>query len=124
MKKKKKSPPPPALISYSFHFFSAMNIEGLSLELNLNKMQVLQLGAGGGDLCAGAVGTPVPVSFVSLPDPWFCCCMSLSYPLVYLHSSNRVTKEVDSTSKEAKSFLKQQEKRQSAAPASLPTVSG
>ncbi|XP_076205527.1 craniofacial development protein 1 [Aptenodytes patagonicus] len=36
----------------------------------------------------------------------------------------RVTKEVDSTSKEAKSFLKQQEKRQSAAPASLPTVSG
>ncbi|XP_009993205.1 PREDICTED: craniofacial development protein 1, partial [Chaetura pelagica] len=36
----------------------------------------------------------------------------------------RVTKEVDSTSKEAKSFLKQQEKRQSAASASLPTVSG
>ncbi|XP_010285160.1 PREDICTED: craniofacial development protein 1, partial [Phaethon lepturus] len=36
----------------------------------------------------------------------------------------RVTKEVDSTSKEAKSFLKQQEKWQSAAPASLPTVSG
>ncbi|XP_010185665.1 PREDICTED: craniofacial development protein 1-like, partial [Mesitornis unicolor] len=37
----------------------------------------------------------------------------------------RVTKEVDSTSKEAKSFLKQQEKRQAApAPASLPTVSG
>ncbi|XP_075366625.1 craniofacial development protein 1 [Mycteria americana] len=35
----------------------------------------------------------------------------------------RVTKEVDSTSKEAKSFLKQQEKWQSA-PASLPTVSG
>ncbi|XP_010583515.1 PREDICTED: craniofacial development protein 1 [Haliaeetus leucocephalus] len=36
----------------------------------------------------------------------------------------RVTKEVDSTSKEAKSFLRQQEKWQSAAPASLPTVSG
>ncbi|XP_069724817.1 craniofacial development protein 1 [Phaenicophaeus curvirostris] len=36
----------------------------------------------------------------------------------------RVTKEVDSTSKEAKSFLKQQEKRQSAALASLPTGSG
>ncbi|XP_074896472.1 craniofacial development protein 1 [Buteo buteo] len=36
----------------------------------------------------------------------------------------RVTKEVDSTSKEAKSFLKQQEKWQSSAPASLPTVSG
>ncbi|KAM9268758.1 craniofacial development protein 1 [Cariama cristata] len=36
----------------------------------------------------------------------------------------RVTKEVDSTSKEAKSFLKQQEKWQSAAPPSLPTVSG
>lgn len=36
----------------------------------------------------------------------------------------RVTKEVDSTSKEAKSFLKQQEKRQPAAPASLPTGSG
>ncbi|NXP13874.1 CFDP1 protein, partial [Thinocorus orbignyianus] len=36
----------------------------------------------------------------------------------------RVTKEVDSTSKEAKSFLKQQEKRQSAAPAAFPTVSG
>ncbi|NWX39389.1 CFDP1 protein, partial [Steatornis caripensis] len=36
----------------------------------------------------------------------------------------RVTKEVDSTSKEAKSFLKQQEKWQSAAPASHPTVSG
>lgn len=39
-------------------------------------------------------------------------------------SSNRVTKEVDATSKEAKSFLKQQEKRQSSGPASLPTVSG
>ncbi|KAJ7415357.1 craniofacial development protein 1 [Pitangus sulphuratus] len=36
----------------------------------------------------------------------------------------RVTKEVDSNSKEAKSFLKQQEKLQSAAPGSLPTVSG
>ncbi|XP_061863647.1 craniofacial development protein 1 isoform X2 [Colius striatus] len=36
----------------------------------------------------------------------------------------RVTKEVDSTSKEAKSFLKQQEKWQAAAPASLPTGSG
>ncbi|OXB54211.1 hypothetical protein ASZ78_013972 [Callipepla squamata] len=36
----------------------------------------------------------------------------------------RVTKEVDSTSKEAKSFLKQQEKWQSAVPGSLPTVSG
>ncbi|KFV66378.1 Craniofacial development protein 1, partial [Dryobates pubescens] len=36
----------------------------------------------------------------------------------------RVTKEVDSTSKEAKSFLKQQEKWQPAAPASLPTGSG
>ncbi|XP_072202942.1 craniofacial development protein 1 [Excalfactoria chinensis] len=36
----------------------------------------------------------------------------------------RVTKEVDSTSKEAKSFLKQQEKWQSSAPGSLPTVSG
>ncbi|XP_061231818.1 craniofacial development protein 1 [Neopsephotus bourkii] len=36
----------------------------------------------------------------------------------------RVTKEVDSTSKEAKAFLKQQEKWQSAAPTSLPTVSG
>ncbi|XP_026712768.1 craniofacial development protein 1 [Athene cunicularia] len=36
----------------------------------------------------------------------------------------RVTKEVDSNSKEAKSFLKQQEKWQSAAPTSLPTVSG
>uniref|UniRef100_A0A6G1REQ2 Craniofacial development protein 1 n=1 Tax=Hypotaenidia okinawae TaxID=2861861 RepID=A0A6G1REQ2_9GRUI len=36
----------------------------------------------------------------------------------------RVTKEVDSNSKEAKSFLKQQEKMQVAAPASLPTVSG
>ncbi|XP_030326482.1 craniofacial development protein 1 isoform X2 [Strigops habroptila] len=36
----------------------------------------------------------------------------------------RVTKEVDSTSKEAKAFLKHQEKWQSAAPASLPTVSG
>ncbi|NWX77735.1 CFDP1 protein, partial [Alca torda] len=36
----------------------------------------------------------------------------------------RVTKEVDSTSKEAKSFLKQQEKWQSAAPAAFPTVSG
>ncbi|XP_064016574.1 craniofacial development protein 1 isoform X2 [Pogoniulus pusillus] len=36
----------------------------------------------------------------------------------------RVTKEVDSTSKEAKSFLKQQEKWQQAAPASLPTGSG
>ncbi|XP_064243362.1 craniofacial development protein 1 [Passer domesticus] len=36
----------------------------------------------------------------------------------------KVTKEVDSNSKEAKSFLKQQEKLQSAAPASLPTVSG
>ncbi|KFO73403.1 Craniofacial development protein 1, partial [Cuculus canorus] len=36
----------------------------------------------------------------------------------------RVTKEVDSNSKEAKSFLKQQEKRQSAALASLPTGSG
>ncbi|KFR15316.1 Craniofacial development protein 1, partial [Opisthocomus hoazin] len=36
----------------------------------------------------------------------------------------RVTKEVDSASKEAKSFLKQQEKLQSAAPASRPTVSG
>uniref|UniRef100_A0A8B9P9J8 Craniofacial development protein 1 n=1 Tax=Apteryx owenii TaxID=8824 RepID=A0A8B9P9J8_APTOW len=36
----------------------------------------------------------------------------------------RVTKEVDATSKEAKSFLKQQEKIQSGAPASLPTVSG
>lgn len=50
--------------------------------------------------------------------------MALPYSLVHLFSSNRVTKEVDSTSKEAKSFLKQQEKRQSAAPASLPTVSG
>lgn len=39
-------------------------------------------------------------------------------------SSNRVTKEVDATSKEAKSFLKQQEKRQTSGPASLPTVSG
>ncbi|XP_057270372.1 craniofacial development protein 1 isoform X1 [Pezoporus wallicus] len=36
----------------------------------------------------------------------------------------RVTKEVDSTSKEAKAFLKQQEKWPSAAPTSLPTVSG
>ncbi|XP_030313878.1 craniofacial development protein 1 [Calypte anna] len=36
----------------------------------------------------------------------------------------RVTKEVDSTSKEAKAFLKHQEKQQAAAPASLPTVSG
>ncbi|NXA41642.1 CFDP1 protein, partial [Eudromia elegans] len=36
----------------------------------------------------------------------------------------RVTKEVDATSKEAKSFLKQQEKTQSGVPASLPTVSG
>ncbi|NXG10220.1 CFDP1 protein, partial [Sakesphorus luctuosus] len=36
----------------------------------------------------------------------------------------RVTKEVDADSKEAKSFLKQQEKLQSAAPPSLPTVSG
>uniref|UniRef100_A0A8B9FQM8 Craniofacial development protein 1 n=4 Tax=Neoaves TaxID=3078114 RepID=A0A8B9FQM8_9PSIT len=36
----------------------------------------------------------------------------------------RVTKEVDSTSKEAKAFLKQQEKWQSGAPTSLPTVSG
>ncbi|XP_030812149.1 craniofacial development protein 1 [Camarhynchus parvulus] len=36
----------------------------------------------------------------------------------------KVTKEVDSNSKEAKSFLKQQEKLQAAAPASLPTVSG
>ncbi|RMC09147.1 hypothetical protein DUI87_14154 [Hirundo rustica rustica] len=36
----------------------------------------------------------------------------------------KVTKEVDSNSKEAKSFLKQQEKLQSAAPGSLPTVSG
>ncbi|XP_009078135.1 PREDICTED: craniofacial development protein 1, partial [Acanthisitta chloris] len=36
----------------------------------------------------------------------------------------KVTKEVDSNSKEAKSFLKQQEKLQSAAPLSLPTVSG
>ncbi|XP_043351295.1 craniofacial development protein 1 isoform X5 [Dermochelys coriacea] len=38
----------------------------------------------------------------------------------------RVTKEVDAASKEAKSFLKQQEKEkaQPAAPASLPTVSG
>ncbi|XP_074957857.1 craniofacial development protein 1 [Phalacrocorax aristotelis] len=36
----------------------------------------------------------------------------------------RVTKEVDSSSKEAKSFLKQQDKWQSAAPASFPTVSG
>ncbi|XP_054056930.1 craniofacial development protein 1 isoform X5 [Rissa tridactyla] len=36
----------------------------------------------------------------------------------------RVTKEVDSTSKEAKSFLKQQEKWQAAAPAAFPTVSG
>ncbi|NXJ65636.1 CFDP1 protein, partial [Rostratula benghalensis] len=36
----------------------------------------------------------------------------------------RVTKEVDSTSKEAKSFLKQQEKQQSVAPAAFPTVSG
>ncbi|NXY74364.1 CFDP1 protein, partial [Glareola pratincola] len=36
----------------------------------------------------------------------------------------RVTKEVDSTSKEAKSFLKQQEKWQSAAPAAFPTASG
>ncbi|XP_015495611.1 craniofacial development protein 1 [Parus major] len=36
----------------------------------------------------------------------------------------KVTKEVDANSKEAKSFLKQQEKQQSAAPASLPTVSG
>ncbi|XP_065518689.1 craniofacial development protein 1 isoform X1 [Lathamus discolor] len=36
----------------------------------------------------------------------------------------RVTKEVDSTSKEAKAFLKQQEKWQSAAPTSFPTVSG
>uniref|UniRef100_A0A803YMW2 Craniofacial development protein 1 n=1 Tax=Meleagris gallopavo TaxID=9103 RepID=A0A803YMW2_MELGA len=36
----------------------------------------------------------------------------------------RVTKEVDSNSKEAKSFLKQQEKWQSSAPGSLPTVSG
>nr|XP_025963177.1 craniofacial development protein 1 [Dromaius novaehollandiae] len=36
----------------------------------------------------------------------------------------RVTKEVDATSKEAKSFLKQQEKMQSGTPASLPTVSG
>ncbi|NP_001001189.2 craniofacial development protein 1 [Gallus gallus] len=36
----------------------------------------------------------------------------------------RVTKEVDSSSKEAKSFLKQQEKWQSSAPGSLPTVSG
>jgi len=50
--------------------------------------------------------------------------MALPYPLVYLFSSNRVTKEVDSASKEAKSFLKQQEKLQSAAPASRPTVSG
>ncbi|XP_065589513.1 craniofacial development protein 1 [Cyrtonyx montezumae] len=36
----------------------------------------------------------------------------------------RVTKEVDSNSKEAKSFLKQQEKWQSSVPGSLPTVSG
>ncbi|XP_030907837.1 craniofacial development protein 1 [Melopsittacus undulatus] len=36
----------------------------------------------------------------------------------------RVTKEVDSTSKEAKAFLKQQEKWQSGAPTSFPTVSG
>ncbi|XP_010219447.1 PREDICTED: craniofacial development protein 1 [Tinamus guttatus] len=36
----------------------------------------------------------------------------------------RVTKEVDAASKEAKSFLKQQEKTQSGAPAPLPTVSG
>ncbi|XP_015729312.1 craniofacial development protein 1 [Coturnix japonica] len=36
----------------------------------------------------------------------------------------RVTKEVDSTSKEAKSFLKQQEKWQTSAPGSIPTVSG
>ncbi|NWX92039.1 CFDP1 protein, partial [Nothoprocta ornata] len=36
----------------------------------------------------------------------------------------RVMKQVDATSKEAKSFLKQQEKMQSGAAASLPTVSG
>lgn len=51
--------------------------------------------------------------------------VSLALPYSGLSvSSNRVTKEVDSTSKEAKSFLKQQEKWQSSAPASLPTVSG
>lgn len=51
--------------------------------------------------------------------------VSLALPYSGLSvSSNRVTKEVDATSKEAKSFLKQQEKRQSSGPASLPTVSG
>lgn len=51
--------------------------------------------------------------------------VSLALPYSGLSvSSNRVTKEVDATSKEAKSFLKQQEKRQTSGPASLPTVSG
>ncbi|XP_034644106.1 craniofacial development protein 1 [Trachemys scripta elegans] len=46
--------------------------------------------------------------------------MALSLPC------HRVTKEVDAASKEAKSFLKQQEKEkpQLVAPTSLPTVSG
>lgn len=51
--------------------------------------------------------------------------VSLALPYSGLSvSSNRVTKEVDAASKEAKSFLKQQEKRQTSGPASLPTVSG
>lgn len=101
-----------------------MNIEGLSLEWNVSKMCVLQLATGEGDLCAGDVGTHT--CFLCFLDGSLILMLStaLSYPLGCLFSSNRVTKEVDSNSKEAKSFLKQQEKLQSAAPASLPTVSG
>ncbi|KAL2300284.1 hypothetical protein Nmel_012255 [Mimus melanotis] len=48
----------------------------------------------------------------------------LQQKILFFYLALRVTKEVDSNSKEAKSFLKQQEKLQSATPASLPTVSG
>lgn len=84
-------------------------------------MCVLQLAAGEGDLCGGDVETLVPDCCVSLID-----MLSTAPPhsLFFLFASNRVTKEVDSNSKEAKSFLKQQEKLQSATPGSLPTVSG
>lgn len=98
-----------------------MNVEDLSLEWNFNKMCVLQLAADEGDLCAGDGETLVPIFCVSLMD---LLSKALPHPLFFLFSSNRVTKEVDSNSKEAKSFLKQQEKLQSAAPGSLPTVSG
>lgn len=47
-----------------------MNIEGLSLELNLNKTQVLHLAADRGDLCAGAMFPVFPCQILGFAVVW------------------------------------------------------